>query len=250
MRHGLWLRSAGFCVLASMTGLSHAQPEVTTLYDGAGTPADQGWTRLTGAGDLGGSVTETHIPGNTLEVETTRMRFHSYSFDTNHAEFLVSARMRISHAQYNFADAGLIFSVLGDPGEPDRFSGIYLTPDHVGFMDLKDMAPIAAEQYHDFTILFRDNALGFYVDDSFESILNGSAIPELYRENPLPSLWGNRMGVIEIGDQTNDFNVNSRYRLASVSFIGITPIPEPETSVMFGAGLAFLAWASRRRRLA
>lgn len=247
MKQCLWLRCAGVCLLASMAGISHAEPEVTTLYDGTDTPAEQGWTRLTGAGHLGGSVTETHIPGNTLEVETTRMRYHSYSFDTNHAEFLVSARMRITHAQYNFADAGLIFSVLGDAGKPDRFSGIYLTPDHVGFMDLADMAPIAAERYHDFTILYRDDALSFFVDDSFESILNGSAVPELYRNEPLPSLWGNRTGVVQIGDQTNDFNVNSRYRLASVSFIGITPIPEPETNLMFGAGLAFLAWASRRR---
>ena len=247
MRRSQMLSGVGFCLLTSISAVSQAQIETTTLYDGVGTPADQGWTRFSGAGDRGGSVTETHIPGNTLEVETTRMRFHSYAIDTGHVEFLVSARMRITHAQYNFADAGLMFSVLGDAGDPDRFSGFYLTPDHVGFMDLQDMAPIGAEQYHDFTILYRDNALSFFVDDSFDSILNGSAVPELYRNDPLPSLWGNTAGVIQIGDQSNDFGINSRYRLSSVSFVGITPIPEPETSLMFGAGLALLAWSARRR---
>ena len=247
MRRSQLLGRIGFCLLTSIPAVSQAQIETTTLYDGVGTPADQDWTLFSGAGHRGGSVTETHIPGNTLNVESTRMRFHSYAFDTNHVEFLVSARMRITHAQYNFADAGLLFSVRGDAGDPDRFSGIYLTPDHVGFMDLRDMAPIGAERYHDFTILFRDNALSFFVDDSFENILNGSAVPELYRADPTSSLWGNTTGVVEIGDQSNDFNVNSHYRLESVSFIGITPIPEPGTSLMFGAGLAFLAWASRRR---
>jgi hypothetical protein len=247
MERSHWLGSAGTCLLALFASSVFAAPQVTTLYDGVNTPADHDWTRFSGAGHLGGSVSETYIPGNTLEVETTRMRYHSYAYDTGHVEFLVSARMRITHAQYNFADAGLMFSVLGGAGNPDRFSGIYLTPDHVGFMDNRDMAPIAAERYHDFTILFRDNTLGFYVDDSFESILNGTAVPELYRVDPIPSRFGNTAGVIQIGDQTNDFNVNSRYKLESVSFIGITPVPEPETSLMFGAGLAFLAWASRRR---
>lgn len=244
MRNSLSVYSLGFCCLMAYTP---AQAEIVTLYDGTGTPVDQGWTLETGAGDLGGSVTETHIPGNTLDVETTRMQFHSWSFDTGYAEFMVSSRIRITHAQYNFADAGLMFSVLGEAGEPDRFSSFYLTPDHVGFMDLDGMAPIAAEQYHDFTILYRDNALGFYVDDSFDSILDGSAVPELYRLDPIPSLWGNEMGVIQIGDQTNDLNVNSRYRLASVSFLGITPIPEPEKALMLGAGIALLALTARRR---
>jgi hypothetical protein len=248
MKQSLLFGSVGFCLLLSTAQVSQAQTEVTTLYDGVGTPADHGWTLHTGAGHLGGSVTETFIPSNSLEVETTRMRFHSWSFDTGHAEFLVSARMRITHAQYNFADAGLIFSVLGEAGKPDRFSGIYLTPDHVGFMDLKGMAPIAAEQYHDFTILFRDNALGFYVDDSFESILNGTAVPEMYRPDPIPSFFGNTMGVIQIGDQSNDFRVNSRFRLESISFIGITPIPEPGTSLTLSVGLAWLAWAASRKR--
>ena len=220
--------------------------ETVTLYDGTGTPVDHGWTPLSGTGHLGGSVTETFHPGHSLDVESKRMRYHSWSYDSGYSEFLVSTRMRISHAQYNFADAGLIFSVLGDVGEPDRFSGIYLTPDHVGFMDLKDMAPIAAQQYHDFTILYRDNVLSFYVDDSFESILNGTAVPEMYRTDPIPSRWANQSGVIQIGDQTNDFRVNSRYRLESVSFIGITPVPEVGTTFMFGAGLALLALLGRR----
>ena len=247
MKRSQLLGSVGNCLLVLFTQPVFAQPEVTTLYDGVNTPGDHGWTRFSGAGHLGGSVTETYIPGNTLEVETTRMRYHSYAFDTGHVEFLVSARMRITHAQYNFADAGLMFSVLGDSGKPDRFSGIYLTPDHVGFMDNRDMAPIAAERYHDFTILFRDNTLSFYVDDSFETILDGTAVAELYRVDPIPSRFGNTAGIVQIGDQSNDFKVNSRYKLESVSFIGITPVPEPETSLMFGAGLAFLAWASRRR---
>lgn len=249
MERSQLLGSVGICLLMVIPGFSQAQTEVTTLYDGNGPPGDQGWGLHTGAGHLGGSVTETFTPGNTMEVETRRMRFHSYSFDTGYAEFLVSSRMRITHAQYNFADAGLMFSVLGKDGKPDRFSSIYLTPDHVGFMDLKDMAPIAAEQYHDFSILFRDNTLSFYVDDSFESILNGTAVPELFRADPIPSIFGNTMGVVQIGDQTNDFSVNSRYRLESVSFIGITPIPEPETALMFGAGLALLALTAGRRRI-
>jgi hypothetical protein len=249
MRHSLKSDFAGFCLLVSTAGLCHAGPEATTLYDGVNTPADHGWNLHTGTGHLDGSVTETYIPGASLDVETTGMRYHSWSFDTGHAEFLVSARMRITHAQYNFADAGLMFSVLGEDGAPDRFSGIYLTPDHVGFMDLKDMAPIEAGRYHDFTILFRDNALSFYVDDSFESILDGTAVPELYRVDPIPSLWGNRSGIVQIGDQTNDPDVNSRYLLERVSFIGITPVPEPEVSLMFGMGLAMLAFATRKRSL-
>lgn len=238
-----WLpAAAGFLLF-----VTQVQAAEVTLYDGDGTPDQQGWTRISGAGHLGGSVTETDIPGHSLEIQTDRMRFHSYALDTGYAEFLVGARMRISHAQYNFADAGLMFSVLGENGEPDRFSGIYLTPDHVGFMNLKDMAPIAAEQYHDFAILYRDHALSFFVDDSFESIMNGTAVPELHRVNPIPSIFGNTSGVVQIGDQTNDLNVNSRYILDSVRFLGITPVPEPQTSLMFGAGLAFLAWAARRR---
>ena len=244
MKNSLSVYSLGFCCLMAY---APAQAKIVALYDGTGTLADQGWDLHTGAGHLGGGVTETYIPGNTLDVESSRARFHSWSFDTGYAEFMVSSRMRITHAQYNFADAGLMFAVLGDAREPDRFSGFYLTPDHVGFMDLKDMAPIAAEQYHDFTILYRDNVLSFYVDDSFESILDGTAVPELYRLNPLPSLWGNKTGVIQIGDQSNDFNVNSRYRLESVSFLGITPIPESETALLFGTGLALLAMTARRR---
>ncbi|HEU4708112.1 MAG TPA: PEP-CTERM sorting domain-containing protein [Methylophilaceae bacterium] len=244
MRRASFAVTTGFLLLAIQ---AHAAE--VTLYDGNGTPADEGWTRISGAGHRGGSVTETQIPGHSLEIETDRMRYHSYALDTGYAEFLVGARMRITDAQYNYADAGLMFSVLGKSGEPDRFSGVYLTPDHVGFMDLKDMAPIAAEQYHDFAILYRDHALSFYVDDSFQSIMDGTAVPELYRTDPIPSRWGNTSGVVQIGDQTNDFNVNSRYILENVRFLGITPVPEPETSIMFGAGLAFLAWAARRRNL-
>jgi len=246
MKNSLMALSLGIC---SLLMIDPAQAEIMSLYDGTGSPADHGWNLHTGAGDLGGSVTETFIPGNTLDVESTRMRFHSWSFDTGYAEFMVSSRMRITHAQYNFADAGLMFSVLGEAREPDRFSSFYLTPDHVGFMDLKDMAPIAAEQYHDFTILFRNNVLSFYVDDSFESILDGRAVPELYRVNPIPSIFGNKMGVIQIGDQSNDFNVNSGYRLESVSFLGITPIPEPGTTLMFGTGLALLGFTARHRHV-
>ena len=245
MKNYLSICSLGLCSLFAYTP---AQAEVVTLYDGTGTPVDHGWKLRSGAGHLGGSVTETYDPGSSLDVESTRMRFHSWSYDTGYSEFLVSSRMRITHAQYNFADAGLMFSVLGEAGEPDRLSSFYLTPDHVGFMDLKDMAPIAAEQYHDFTILYRDNVLSFYVDDSFESILNGTAVPELYRTNAISSLWSNRTGVIQIGDQTNDFNVNSRYRLESVSFLGITPIPEPETTLLMGAGIALLSLVGKRRR--
>ena len=235
--------------LSCLLAFAQAQAvEAVTLYDGTGTPVDHGWKPLSGTGHLGGSVTETFHPGHSLDVESKRMRYHSWSFDTGHSEFLVSTRMRITHAQYNFADAGLIFSVLGKAGRPDRFSGVYLTPDHVGFMDLEDMAPIAAERYHDFTILYRDNVLSFYVDDSFESILNGTAIPELYRTDPIPSRWADRSGVIQIGDQTNDFRVNSRYRLESVSFIGITPVPEPGTTFMFGAGLALLAVLAKKEK--
>lgn len=246
MKNSLLVYSLGVCCLMAY---APAQAEIVTLYDGTGTLADHGWDLHTGAAHPGGSVTETFDPGKSLDVESTRTRFHSWSLDTGYAEFMVSSRIRITHAQYNFADAGLMLSVLGEAREPDRFSSFYLTPDHVGFMDLKDMAPIAAEQYHDFTILFRDNALSFYVDDSFESILDGSAVPELYRLNPIPSIFGNTMGVIQIGDQSNDLNVNSRYQLDSISFLGITPIPEPETTLMFGAGLALLALTARRRNL-
>lgn len=242
MLKSLFSLSIGLCFL-----IPNAQAEVSTLYDGTGSPVDHGWTLNSGHGHLGGTVTETQIPG-ALDVETTGMQFHTYAYDTGYAEFLVSTRMRITHAQYNFADAGLMFSVFGPAGKPDRFNSFYLTPDHVGFMDLADMAPIAAEQYHDFTVLYRNNELSFFVDDSFEDIMNGVALPELYRLNPIPSIFGNTTGVIQIGDQTNDLDVNSRYQLASVSFIGITPIPEPGTALMLSLGLGFLAFAAQKKR--
>lgn len=235
--------SMGFCLL-----VPNAQAAVSYLYDGNGMPEDQGWTLFSGTGHLGGTARVTPNPGGGFEAETNGMAFHSYAIDTGYAEFLVSARMRITHAQYNFADAGLMFSVLGQPNKPDRFSGFFLTPDQVGFMDLTDMAPIAAEQYHDFTILYRDNALSFFVDDSFDDIMSGGALPELYRLDPIPSVFGNTPGVVQIGDWTNDLNVNSRYRLDSVRFIGITPVPEPATSLMLSLGLGFLAFAAQKKR--
>lgn len=242
MKDSLFRLVIGFCLL-----IPNAQAEVVTLYDGTGTPVDHGWTLNSGHGHLGGTVTETQTHG-ALDVETTGMQFHTYAYDTGYAEFMVSARIRVTHAQFNWADAGLRFSVLGTATFPDRFNGIYLAPDQVGFMDLGDMAPVAAEQYHDFTILYRNRELSFFVDDSFDSIMSGAAVPELYRLNPIPSAYANAVGVVQIGDQTNDPNINSRYRLESVKFLGITPVPEVGTSLMMSLGLALLALAATKNK--
>ena len=235
--------SMGLCLV-----IPNAQAAISYLYDGRGTPDEQGWTRYSGAGHLGGTSEVSLVPGGGFEAETDGMAFNSYAIDTGYAEFMVSARIRMTHAQYNFADAGLMFSVLGEPNQPDRFSGFFLTPDQVGFMDLTDMAPVTAEQYHDYTVLYRDNALSFFLDDSFDDIMSGVAMPELYRLDPIPSIFGNRSGVVQIGDWTNDLNVNSRYRMQSVSFLGITPIPEPGTSLMLSLGLGFLAFSIQKKR--
>lgn len=217
----------------------------TILFTGTGDPQDQGWTLYSGGTGTASVVTQnTGSPGDVLTVETTAQKIYEYSYSTGYKEFLLGARIFVESASYNYLDAGLMLSAFGGVGflAADRFNSLYLTPGAVGFMDLAASAPVPAGQFHDYSILVRDGNVSVYVDQTFSSILDGTATAVLTRAAPAQV-----DGEITLGDQTNDPGVNSRYRLDEVTFQGITIVPDPATGVMFVVGPAVLFGGKRAR---
>jgi hypothetical protein len=212
------------------------------LFTGSGTPEAQGCTLNSGAGHLGGTVDVVTQAGgglsDALYVETTGMQFHKYSLNTGFSEFLVSARLKVTSGSHNSYDAGFMFSPFGTPelfgSLPDRSNSIYIDPAETGFMDLASSVPITSGVFHEYAILYRNNLLEIFIDNSYEDILSGFAESILSRTGPISN-----PGLITFGDQTNDPGVNSTYTLDFIKFQGITPAPVPLPGAiwLFGSAL-------------
>lgn len=219
----------------------------TYLYTGTGTLESQGWTLFGNAPEGTASVTTQNsgTPADVLEVQSFDSRIQLYSIASGYTEALVSARVRVIDAQHNFADAGLMFSIFGvtaPVSTPDRLSSFYLLPGEVGFMDLGASAQTGADAFHDYAILYLNNKVSLFIDQSFDAILAGTAPAVLERTGPFFHL-----GNVHFGDQTNDVDVNSHYLLDSIRLHGITPVPEPGTYALLLAGLGILGFAVRAR---
>lgn len=238
------LASLAFLSVACIHTAAQAATE-TYLFDGSGLPDAHGWLLDSGAGHLGGSVTVIPQtgggPADVLEVETTGMQFHLYSYATGYGEFLLTTRVKVESSGHNFADAGFQISVFGDYGSPDRLNSFYVTPGEVGFMDDGASATTTVGVFHDYSVLYRAGTVSLFVDTPSDQILGGTATALLSRSGAFHSA-----GVVAFGDGTNDEDLNSHYILDDVRLVGLAPVPELPTSLLLGAGVVALGALGRR----
>jgi hypothetical protein len=98
--------------------------------------------------------------------------------------------------------------------------------------------------------------IAFYIDQPYESIMDGTATAVFEREVLTwsgPGSQGVRWnegflrGAIVFGDTSNDSTVNSSYAVNAITFDQLVAVPEPSTGVLLGLGLAMLLEATRRR---
>ncbi len=259
MKKLIYIASVYLAVSPSAHGVS------TYLFTGSGTPEEQGWALQSGAGHLGGSVSIATQTGgglsDVLQAETSGMQYHQYSLNTGYSQFLVGARLQIISASHNYADAGFMLSPFGTwnswGSSPDRLNSVYIDPAEMGFMNLTSSVSVVPGDFHEYAILYRNNLLEVFIDETFTDILGGVASPVLSRNGPMLN-----PGVIAFGDQTNDLDVNSSYILDYIKFQGLSinsppPPPPPPPQVLlpttiwlFMSGLAGLFVAVKRRKCA
>ena len=218
----------------------------TVLFDGSGLPDDHGWLLDSGAGHLGGTVTVIPQTGggaaDVLEVATTGMQFHLYTYFTGYRELLLTTRVKVESGGFNFADAGFLMSVFGARGEADRLNSFYVTPNEVGFTDGSGSVATTSGAFHDYAVLYRAGTVSLFVDAASSESLAGTATAALTRTAPFDA-----EGYVAFGDATNDDGVNSHYVLDDVRLVGWAPVPEAPAGWLLSAGLAVLLGAARRR---
>lgn len=223
------------------------------LFDGSGLPEDQGWLSYTngygGDPDRPSPVIITQTgggPNDVFSASTSAMTFNEYMIDSGSGSFYVSMRVAIEEASHDMHDAGFAFSpigrsypITGTGGNnfvwSDRFLGLYINDDQIGFQDNSGVYYLDATDYHEYAVLYTHDSMKIYVDTPYEQIIQGNATPVLSRE--IPSLhphqdqhggmsygWDSLIeGAIVFGDTTNDDGINSTYTLDYIKFEYLGP---------------------------
>jgi hypothetical protein len=223
-----------------------------SLYDGSSSPTSQGWSRQSNGG------TETVGAGtsdfNTLTAvpEVVAGLYNMYTYATGATAYIVSIELQVLASSYNSFDAAITFSPFGDAADfptNDRANsltignGVLLWGDNAG-----GSVTLDTSVFHEYALRYQGGHLDVFVDASFDSIANGTAIALLTRTTGPTA--GKNVGTIVFGDATNDVNVNSHYVVDFVNFQDLnaaTTVPEPGTLASLAFGLATLG-ARRFRR--
>jgi hypothetical protein len=235
-----------------MMGTAAAAGPIQTLYDGNGSPVDQGWA----LGSITGAAAGTQIAhdGATefITVNDTAFTSQSYLFkyDTASTNYIASLRLQVVSSSYNPLDAAITFNpfgnqVLASDSRANTFmigNGIVLWGDEKG-----GSVSLNTSVFHDYELRYNAGQLSLYIDASFADIASGSATAALSRT--VAASTAANQGYLIWGDATNDRDYNSDYIVDNVRFQNLQAAPVPELSIlmMLGLGLGVLMLRRSRR---
>jgi hypothetical protein len=233
-------------VLQLSLALATAAP--ITLYDGSSTPNQQGWSEtIFGTGTV---ITS----GGTTEFDTTNLygNFNTYARATGAIDFIVSIDLQVLASNYKYENAGILFGGYSAPelmGE-DRMNSLTIGDGMLFWGDLEGgSVTVDTSVFHEYALRYLHGNLDLFVDASFDSIANGTAVAALSRPGLVP-MPGMKRGRITFGDASMAAGINSRFIVDSVKFQDLTPttpVPEPASLTLLAGGLLVHEYWRRRR---
>ncbi|MES2706682.1 MAG: PEP-CTERM sorting domain-containing protein [Verrucomicrobiota bacterium] len=231
-----------FAAFNLLIGAAKAAP--ITIYDGSSVPQAQGWGRKTWDGGATVTVGLTTTEFNTQVGLTTKI--DNYFSQTSAGNFVASISLSVISSFNTPNDAGLAFSVFGDPSihfTSDPANNLMIGQSSVGWGDGAASVPLNTGSFHEYAIRYLEGNLDVYIDTPFGDIVAGTAVPVLSRANPV--IYG-LPGVIVFGDNSWTTVHNSRYVVDSVTF---EALPEPTGTLLMAGGLAGILFRRKRRHL-